>query len=286
MFDFRYHALSLVAVFLALAIGILLGATIGEPVVSAAQEDLNRQLQQDLQDLSADRRDARAELDGRDRLVQEAFPMIAEGRLAGQRVAVVASGPLPGEVERSVRDAVEAAGGEVVSTTELDLPADAVRVGNAAGGQYADLEPADPRLATLLRLTGESIVRGRGLAERLQGSLPDRFRGELEATDAVVLYREPPAEGRDTGVRAGLEDELVDGLRAGGGPVVGVEQSETDPSQVPFFEHVGVSSVDSVDLVGGRLGLVLALDGGEGTFGFKGTAERALPEVPPAGTGG
>ena len=36
MFDFRYHALSLVAVFLALAIGILLGATIGDSLVSDA----------------------------------------------------------------------------------------------------------------------------------------------------------------------------------------------------------------------------------------------------------
>ena len=286
MFDFRYHALSLVAVFLALAIGILLGATIGEPVVSAAQEDLNRQLQQDLQDLSADRRDARAELDGRDRLIQEAYPMVAEGRLAGQRVAVVATGALAGDVERSVRDAIEVAGGEVASTTELDLPADAARLGDAAGAQYADLEPDHPRLAALVRGTGASIVRGRGLAERLQDALPDRFRGELEPADAAVLYREPPAEGGDTRVRAGLEAELVDGLRTGGAPVVGVERSDTDPSQVPFFEDVGVSSVDSVDLVGGRLALVLALDGGEGMFGFKGTAERALPELPLAGAGG
>ena len=40
MFDFRYHALSLVAVFLALAIGILLGATIGNSLVSDADKGL------------------------------------------------------------------------------------------------------------------------------------------------------------------------------------------------------------------------------------------------------
>ena len=38
MLDFRYHALSLVAVFLALAIGIVLGVTIGDSLVSEADQ--------------------------------------------------------------------------------------------------------------------------------------------------------------------------------------------------------------------------------------------------------
>ena len=37
MLDFRYHALSLVAVFLALAIGIVLGVTIGDSLLSDAE---------------------------------------------------------------------------------------------------------------------------------------------------------------------------------------------------------------------------------------------------------
>ena len=41
MFDFRYHALSLVAVFLALGIGILLGSTIGDNLASQANKDLS-----------------------------------------------------------------------------------------------------------------------------------------------------------------------------------------------------------------------------------------------------
>ena len=40
MVDFRYHALSLVAVFLALGIGIVLGASLGDSVVSEANKDV------------------------------------------------------------------------------------------------------------------------------------------------------------------------------------------------------------------------------------------------------
>jgi hypothetical protein len=48
--------------------------------------------------------------------------------------------------------------------------------------------------------------------------------------------------------------------------------------------------VDSVDLVSGRVALVYALNGSEGNYGFKATADRLLPALrhprPPAFAGG
>src|ERR687885_154054 len=48
MLDFRYHALSLVAVFLALGIGIVLGSSLGDTVGSQANRDLAKSLRGDL----------------------------------------------------------------------------------------------------------------------------------------------------------------------------------------------------------------------------------------------
>ena len=282
MFDFRYHALSLVAVFLALAIGILLGATIGEPALSSTQESVLRRLRLDVERLSDERRQAVSEADDRDRLIEEAYPMLAGGRLSGQQVAIVASGELPGEVDRAVRDAVEVAGGGVASVTVLDLPSAVAPLGDAAGGANAGLTAEDERAEDLLRAIGASVAGGGTLARRLQSALPDRFRGELAAADAVAFYRAPPAAEEEADPRTGLEAALLEGLASRGRPVVGVEESVTEPSQVPVYRDRGVSSVDSVDLVGGRLALVFALGGEEGAFGFKSTAERALPEVGPA----
>ena len=50
MFDFRYHALSLVAVFLALGIGIVLGVTIGDSLVSDAEKNIRASLRGDVVD--------------------------------------------------------------------------------------------------------------------------------------------------------------------------------------------------------------------------------------------
>ena len=49
MFTARYHAISLVAVFLALGIGVLLGVALGEEgIVSGASRDLEKSLRGDL----------------------------------------------------------------------------------------------------------------------------------------------------------------------------------------------------------------------------------------------
>jgi hypothetical protein len=68
-------------------------------------------------------------------------------------------------------------------------------------------------------------------------------------------------------------------VRAAGNSVVGVEMSDTDPSQISFFSNQGLSSVDDVDSAGGRIALVLALTGARGNFGYKKTADAPLPKV-------
>ena len=48
MFDFRYHALSLAAVFIALVVGLLLGVAIGDKeLVSGARQELRDSLRAD-----------------------------------------------------------------------------------------------------------------------------------------------------------------------------------------------------------------------------------------------
>src|SRR4051794_2656920 len=137
MFDFRYHALSLVAVFLALGIGILLGTTIGDNLASQANKDLSSSLRGDLLAARSDARKANANVSQRDRVIQAAFPRIVGSKLRGKRVAIVATGKLPQAVESDIRKTVSDAGATIdsVSTVTDDVkPAD---LGAALGGRFA-----------------------------------------------------------------------------------------------------------------------------------------------------
>jgi hypothetical protein len=73
---------------------------------------------------------------------------------------------------------------------------------------------------------------------------------------------------------------MIEGMRATGVPVVGVEQTDTDPSQIPYYVNAGLSTVDDVDIPPGRIALVLTLTGRDGNFGFKQTAQAPLPPAP------
>src|SRR5215208_5113852 len=122
MLDFRYHALSLVAVFLALAIGIVLGVTIGDSLVSDAERSLRGNLRADVERAHDDAAQAVSELNGRDRMLDQVYPQLVGTRLNGERVALVSWGPLPNNIEGGVRDAVAKGGGRLDSISVLDTP--------------------------------------------------------------------------------------------------------------------------------------------------------------------
>lgn len=278
MFDFRYHALSLVAVFLALGIGILLGVTIGDSLVSEAEKGVRSSLRGDVLEARDEIDGLRAERNRKSAVVERAFPILVEDRLEGDRVAIVGLGGLPGDVEEPVTKAVEAAGAEIDSATALEPTDDLEVLREELGGVFERLGADDELLRRLGVRIGRSIVDGGTTVRRLSRALDDEFEGDYEGASAVVLFREPPEEDRGEGAEA-FEEGLVDGLRRSGASVVGVERSETEPSQIGFFRDGRLSSVDNVEDPGGQAALVLALDGAAGTFGFKEMAEGPLPDV-------
>lgn len=288
MFDFRYHALSLVAVFLALGIGILLGATIGDSLVSAANQDLHSSLQNDVVSARQNARDLRTQVDRRDQLLDRVEPVLVNGRLKDRRVSVVAFGALPGNIESAVRQSVELAGGRLDSISVLQFPPDVQGLDAAisdlapvVGGKFSDPKLAGTQPGSLGQTLGQAVVSSTSVAHDLQRSFPNRFRGDFAGGQAVVFYGLPaPAPQQPS---AALEDGVVSGLKSTGAPVVGVEDASTQPSQTPYYQAHGLASVDSVNLSSGQLALVYALNGARGSFGFKDTADKPIPELPPQG---
>src|SRR5918995_7274213 len=110
MFDLRYHVVSLAAVFLALVIGVLLGVGISETgrvddvereSYEARIADLERRLEVAAeQDLATEGQRKAA-----DTLLDEAYPVFMEDRLAGKRVVTVFVGS-PGS-DGAIRDGLE-----------------------------------------------------------------------------------------------------------------------------------------------------------------------------------
>lgn len=288
MFDFRYHALSLVAVFLALTVGLLLGVAIGDAeLVSSAKEDIEESLRGEVRDAQQEADDLRGELREHQRFEEEAYRPLVAGRLEGLRVGLIALGGLSDRTARRVGDALDGTGARLASVSVVRKPLDLAGLAERADGSRYEQLPEDDDLVEPLGIrVGTQYVQGGRLLRRLRGALLRSYSGSFEGLDAIVLVRAPGDLSPEDGARAGrFERGLVRGVRALDVPVVGIEETTARPSQIGWYKDRDVASVDNVDQVAGRAALVFVLAGADGHFGVKATADALLPNaVGPAGS--
>lgn len=120
MIDFRYHIVSIVAIFFALGAGVVLGAG---PLKGTGSEIVQSQAEKD----RAEKADLRAELiqvkaldKYRDDYVAKVTAGLTDGKLDGKKVVLVTMPNADGDVTNAVQEAVEKAGGQVTTRVALD----------------------------------------------------------------------------------------------------------------------------------------------------------------------
>jgi hypothetical protein len=289
MFDLRYHLASLAAVFIALAVGILLGVAISGKLSAADNAIAHDRIDQLGDQLK--QANARADIIGRrndaaEQLLEISYPALMESRLDGMNVGVLFVGPVDGSVRSAVERTLSDAGaGSPVRLTAVDTPIDADELDTALNGdqvlaQYAESGDDFTSLGTAL---GRELVDGDGtpMWSALSSNLVEERSGaSTPPLDAVVVVRSwaPPEDAtaeqeQQARPTETLVDGLLNGLQQSGVPVVGVETTTEDASAIDLYRTQGVSSVDDVETLAGRVALALLLAGGDpGHYGVKDSA--------------
>jgi hypothetical protein len=283
LFTPRYHAISLVAVFLALGIGVLLGVALGEEgIVSGASRDLEKSLRGDLDNARSRNADLRRELAQRRGYEREIHPALVGGLLPDWRVGVVAMGKLPGGYISAIEDAIDPAGANVENVSVIESPLPLGRIaGELEDTNLRRVDRDNDDLERLGRRIGRGLVQGGELVGRLRQELFSTSRGDYSGLNGVVFVRDRDGlKGDEKSAQDAFENGLLDGMRDTEAQVVGVEMMDTDPSQVPFMSSHDVASVDDLDLAEGKTALVWTMLGEDGQYGRKPTAERLLPPPP------
>jgi Copper transport outer membrane protein, MctB len=278
----RYHTASLIAVFLALAIGILIGAEFGGDALTETRKDLEHSLVGNLQDARSRADELSADLNRSNEFGERVYPVLTRGRLAGRRLAIVALGGLPSDLTSAVEDALGPTGAKLVGVGVVREPVDVNGLAGAlAKTRFANLRTSPEALSELGTGLGRQMVLGGTLPEVVRGQLFSRASGSFGGLDGVIVVRNQPEDmGPVQRSRAGqLESALMSGMTATRVPAVGIEGTATEPSSISFFQSNDLASVDDVDLTAGQLALVFSLLGAEGNFGVKGSADRLLPDL-------
>ena len=284
--DYRYHLGSIIAIFVALLLGILIGIGLAPrpedftEIVSDLQKTYQQTRtwrEQDLDQLS--KRLAESEAVGK-----EAVSAIIAHRLAGKRIALVMSHDLGHGYADNLRALLAQAGANVVSTTTFTRAF--VTMPESVRKQVSTRFLLYPPQGTPFR----SVI-ARALARDLASSQSKLIIGLRESgllasspgsdyasrTDAVLLVG-----GMDQSSDASpdqIDAPLIAELKRLGVRVVGCEARSVKLSSIPIYKSQGIPTVDNVDTLAGRLSVVFALRGADGHFGVNETADRLLPEI-------
>jgi hypothetical protein len=317
MINFRFHLVSLIAVFLALALGVVMGATV---IDQAIVDSLNTRIDDVRDEANAQRSensDLRRELDRLRAYVEGTDDFAVAGRLDGVSVAVVALRDVDGdEVNRAV-ELAQLAGAVAPGVLWLEekwlLPDDESIQQLADVLGTAEDDPATLRGSTLAalgdRLAAGSAPLGTDLLVTLVEAEFVSFEpiGEQagdEGDDEFPLTSWPGADtrvllvdGTDSNVEMNaVVEPATRAFVASELPLVVGEvfhEQEDGPDRGSRLAAVrgddslkaAVSTVDDLELAEGRVTAVLALAdlgrGVVGQYGYGAGADRSLPEASP-----
>jgi hypothetical protein len=306
LINFRYHIVSLMAVFIALSVGIAVGVSLSPSV----DQGLLQQAAQDRKQVA----DLRAELDRRKALDnyrnaydEQVGEAVTAGVLNGQRVAMVAMPDAPASVVRSISDAVVVAGGTVVRDVKVNAEAfdsaKAEDVTDALGDYFGplglnDTMSAATRLGVAVgRSIGSKDVEDRdALAIAVGESLERRGLVTISKESAaqaqlIIVVAAPASDPPFTSEELTAHVQFDVGLTTRAGVVLAGPNSEeiegtdvlaarSDPTAVD-----SLSTVDVADLSSGVTTVVLAgkerlLGRPSQHYGALAKADAPLPELP------
>jgi outer membrane murein-binding lipoprotein Lpp len=307
--DFRYHLVSIVSIFLALAVGIVLGA-------GPLKEDLGNTLTSEVKNLRTDKAALRTQLDAADKAAQARDDFgeasnrtLLAGRLTDTTVSVVV---LPGADQALVKSTsatLTGAGAKIGSTvTVQDAWVDPAKAQFRAtlGSQLASAvgvpvdeggsDVVDAVLArSVLTKAGSTAQGARTALESLRTGELVKYSGTVvPATVAVVVGG--PVSGSsadDRTARATALAKLAGALDDAGAGAVLIEPS-ADPKATDVASVVTtarsdgdlakqLSTVDDADLPMGQASVVFGLleqeAGRAGQYGLESDATAAFPQL-------
>ena len=309
MISFRFHLISLVAVFLALGLGVLTGTTvINRGIVTQLEnqtEDLSGQLQgvrQEVAELQTLREQWAV-------FGEEAMEPLLAGRLAGTRVLVVAQdGTDDGSIDgllaalRSAATSPEDVLGPIFLSGRMALRSEAERAELAGILGLPATEDAELLRAQAAALLADRLALGAIGDEVLEDLLAEGFLvdegrhledadlRELGGADQVVVAVAGGPAGSSLNPEAFLVP-LVEELARDQAAVAAGEPVNGEEEEPPFVSVIradgdlasSVATQDNLDQMPGQIGMVVAIEdllaGVAGHYGVKDGATRPFPEL-------
>ncbi|MEN6348617.1 MAG: copper transporter [Syntrophomonas sp.] len=291
MIDLRYHIASIIGVFLALGLGILIGSTIvGDNLLVDQQKKMIDRLEEQFYTMREKENDLEATNKYKDQIIlnyenysQALLPTLVKEHLAGYKIAIVVSGG--SDIPAGMLNALSIAGAEVISKTvtlsNMDFDNDELRkriceyykIDDNAAPDVLRQYVAASVAAVMMNKADPSVI------SFLQANDLIKFSGNNTVPlNGVILLG--GSKNLSANFSASFDHALIEALNKENIKIFGVENSSAPYSYMEQFQKDKISTIDNVDLSPGQISLVYAMEGEPGDYGIKSTAKKFMPSLP------
>lgn len=286
--NIKYYVLTVVSIFLALAIGIYIGFMFdAQDILMSQKEDIVAQLEERFDYLEEENKIVKDEID---KVTQEnnkikefnriIYSDIIRDKLNGIKIAIIETSD--DYIYKGISQTLELAGAEVTSITtiknnfnfDLDLLKKTYEKANET--ENIDSNILESAINSIVQevITGEDnrIIE----TFKVEG-LIDASGEYFTAIDYMVIAggrKEKNDERFDI-----IDKRIINICKKANIPIIGVEKENVEYSYIDKYKDNRISSIDNIDTIMGKVALVLAIDGRPGNYGVKPSAESIVPNL-------
>jgi len=291
LIDLKYHIASIVAVFLALGLGVLIGSMIvGDNLLVDQQQKMVERLEEQFYQSKDRESELVADNEYKEQIIvnyenysQALLPAVVTGRLEEYKVAIIVTGD--SEIPAGMINALSMSGAQVVSKTVLLSKmtlSDEETSGRAV--EFYGLLDSDSK--AMIRQSIADSVAGiilnqgeEGAVGFLQQNELIKFSGANEMpVDEIIIVG--GANNFSNCCVDDFDSRLIEDFISADKRVFGVESTQVNYSYIGVFQEHNISTIDNIDKSPGQVSLILAMEGEAGHYGVKATAQKFMPTIP------
>ncbi|HZK18476.1 MAG TPA: copper transporter [Clostridia bacterium] len=285
--DLKYHIATLVAVFLALGLGIFIGNTLlGSDAVLEQQQQIADSLERQLEEIRTENkiiedRANRLELEygAQKSFAKEVFPLLVNERIMGKNLAIIETNPYG--FPEGLAETLKVAGAKVTSSTTV---LNGLELGENKEQILSELGIKDIKSSEIEKYIAGQIAQGIHMGDNMavlnylaQNNLIE-IQGDYGiALDGVIIIGGCNVEEENKSKI--IDVPVIDYFKNNMITVYGVEESNLSYSYMGAYQNKRISTVDNIDTIPGQLALVLLIEGKTGHYGIKPTAQQLIPAI-------
>lgn len=285
MFNMRAYVVSIVAIFLALGIGILLGTVIIDKETLLKQQNLLLEdVRKDVKHVIEDNRKLKEQASGFSSFEKKIFPVVVKDKLIGKTIAVMQSPSVNDKNTKFVFDTINRASGKyfvikissdsygektivnkkIRKLTTTSASSDNQNLLFGTLGRSVAIPDSNPSLKMMSRTGLLSVISDKKEIKDLDKAIPNSVAIIISSKDKENLDK--------------FYSPLIEELKQYNISIVAVEIYDDEPTVVNL-KKLQITTIDNINEVSGQISLTYGLNGEIGSFGRKTGVDSIMPNL-------